>query len=36
MEIQLNDDGSFQVKLDPEEFQNLKDIIANEIAKIEE
>jgi hypothetical protein len=26
MEIQLNDDGSFQVKLDPEEFQNLKDI----------
>ena len=26
MEIQLNDDGSFMVKLDPEEFQNLKDI----------
>jgi hypothetical protein len=26
MEITLNDDGSFQVKLDPEEFQNLKDI----------
>lgn len=26
MEIQLNDDGSFQVKLSPEELQNLKDI----------
>ena len=26
MEITLNDNGSFQVKLDPEELQNLKDI----------
>ena len=26
MEIQLNDDGSFMVKLDPEELQDLKDI----------
>ncbi len=26
MEITLNDDGSFQVKFDPEELQNLKDI----------
>ena len=26
MEITLNGDGSFQVKLDPEELQNLKDI----------
>jgi len=26
MEIQLNDDGSFLVKLNSEELQNLKDI----------
>lgn len=26
MEITLNDDGSFRVKLDSEELQNLKDI----------
>ena len=26
MEIQLNDDGSFMVKLSPEELQDLKDI----------
>ena len=26
MEITLNDDGSFQVKLDPEELERLKEI----------
>ena len=26
MEIQLNDDGSFMVKLDPEELEKLKEI----------
>jgi hypothetical protein len=26
MEVQLNDDGSFLVKLDPEEWQSLKEI----------
>ena len=26
MDVQLNDDGSFMVKLSPEELQDLKDI----------